>query len=133
MRGSTAKAPPDGERVVARGRKRVLGGEAVRGGQGAQASCAPGLGHQSTVADNRTRTIAAAVEIDEDAGSVRPRRDRPFAIDSIEIDRLEFDIIGDRPDGADLLDPPPAFLPAHRPRLTAQESADGVNFALRHG
>ena len=32
----------------------------------------------------------------------------------------------------DFLDPAPPFLPAHRPRLGAEKSANGVDFALRH-
>ena len=127
-----AQAPPDGQRVVARGRKRMLGGQAVGGGQGAQAPCPSGLGHQSAVADNRTRAIASAMKVDQHAGGVGARDDRPFALDAVEIDRLELDVVRDRPGRPDLLDPATAFFPADRPRLGAEESANGVDFGLRH-
>ena len=127
-----AQAPPDGQRVVARGRKGMLGGQAVGDGQGAQAPCPSGLGHQSAVADNRTRAIASAMKVDQHAGSVGAGNDRPFALDPVEIDRLELDVVRDRPDRPDLLDPASALFPAHRPRLGAEERANGVDFGLRH-
>ena len=114
-----AQPPPDGQRVVARGRKRMLGGEAVGGGQRAQAPCPSGLGHQSAVTDDRTGAIAAAMKVDQHARSVGAGDDRPFAFDPVEIDRLELDVVRDRPDRADLLDPASALFPADRPRLGA--------------
>jgi hypothetical protein len=70
------------------------------------------------------------MKVDQRAGGVGAGNDRPFALDPIEIDRFELDIVGDRPDRADLLDPASPLFPAHRPRLGAQESANGVDFGL---
>ena len=73
------------------------------------------------------------MKVDQRAGGVGAWSDRPFARDSVEINRLELDVARDRPDGANLLDPASAFFPAHWPRLAAQESANGVDFAFSHG
>ena len=127
------QAPPSRQRVVARGRKGMLGGQAVGDGQRAQAPCPSGFAHQSAVAGNRTRAIASAMKIHQHAGIVSARDDRPFTLDPVEIDRLERDIVRDRPDRPDLLDPAPPLFPAHRPRLGAQERANGVDFTLSHG
>ena len=76
----------------------MLRGQAVGGGQRAHAPRPARLGDQSAVADDRARTIAAAMKIDQHAGGVGARNDRPFALDPVEIDRLELDIVRDRPD-----------------------------------
>ena len=73
------------------------------------------------------------MKVHQHAGGVGAGDDRPFAFDAVEIDRLELDVVGDRPDRSDLLDPASALLPADRPRLGAEESANGVDFALSHG
>jgi hypothetical protein len=72
------------------------------------------------------------MKVDQHARGVGAGNDRPFARNAIEVGRLEFHVVRDRPDGANLLDPPPPLFPAHRPRLAAQERANGVDFGFSH-
>src|SRR5208337_5155921 len=79
------------------------------------------------------RAIAAAVEEHQRAGSVAARDDRPFAGDAVAVDRFEHDILGDRPDCADLVQPAATRLPTDRPRLGRQKGANGGDIAYGHG
>src|SRR5580704_19678877 len=85
------------------------------------------------MAHNRARAIAPAVEEEQHPGGIAARNDRPLALEAVNVDRLELDVAGDRPDGANLLDPLAPLLPSDRPRLGLQKVADGVDFALGHG
>ena len=59
------------------------------------------------------------MKVDQHTGGVGAGDDRPFAFDPVEIDRLKLDVIGDRPDRSDLLDPASALFPTDRARLGA--------------
>ena len=72
------------------------------------------------------------MEEEENAGGVTAGSDRPFARHAVEIDRVERDVVGHRPDGADLVEPPAPFGPADGSRLGGQQRADGIDFALAH-
>jgi hypothetical protein len=56
------------------------------------------------MAADRAGTIAAAVEEEENAGGIAACNDRPFPSYAVDIDRLELDVVGDRPDRADFVD-----------------------------
>ena len=73
------------------------------------------------------------MKIHQHAELVSASDDRPFTLEAVKIDRVELDIVRHRPCRPDLLDPPTAFRPAHRPQLGAEESANGVDFTLSHG
>ena len=59
------------------------------------------------------------MEVDQNAGGVGAGNDRPFAFETVEVDRLELNVVRDRPDRSDLLDPASALFPADRPRFGA--------------
>jgi hypothetical protein len=69
------------------------------------------------MAADRAGAIAAAVEEEENAGGIAACNDRPFPSYAVDIDRLELDVVGDRPDRADFVDALAAFGPADGPRL----------------
>ena len=69
----------------------------------------------------------------QDAGGVSAGDDRPFARNAVEIDRLELDVLSDRPNRADLIEAAAALRPADRPRLGAEKRANSVDFGFRHG
>ena len=110
----------------------MLGREAVGDGKRPHAPCPPRFGHHPAVAQNRTRAIASAVKKHQHAGCVAAGRDRRSARHAVEIDRHELHVVSDRPNGTDLFNAAAAFLPAHRPRLGAEKTANGVDFALAH-
>ena len=72
------------------------------------------------------------MKVEQHARSVGVRHDRPFAFDPVQIDRLQLDVVRDRPDRPDLLDPASPLFPADGPRLGAEENANGIDFGLRH-
>jgi hypothetical protein len=73
------------------------------------------------------------MKVQQHAGGIAIRCDRPFSRHAINVDAFEFNIFGDGPDGADFLDALPPFLPADRARLRTQQGAHGVDLALAHG
>jgi prevent-host-death family protein len=87
----------------------------------------------ASVTIRRPRVIAPAMEEQQHPGRIAAGYDRPFALEAIDVDRLELHVAGDRPDGANLLDALAPLLPPDRPGLGLQTVADGVDFALRHG
>ena len=119
---------PRGQRVVARRRKWMLGGQAIGDGQRPHAPCPARFGRHPPVAQDGARAIAAAVKEHQHAGGVAAGRDRPFARHAAEISRLELHVVGDRPHGADLVNAAAALLPAHRPRLGAREEREWRRF-----
>jgi hypothetical protein len=60
-------------------------------------------------------------------GSVAAGNDGPFPRHAIAVDWRKLDVIGDRTNGANLIQALAPGLPAHGPRLGTQESADGVD------
>ena len=126
------QAPPRGQRVVVSGGERMLGREAIADGERAHLPCPSGFGHHPAVAHDRARAISPAVKEHQHPGRVAAGSDRPFARHAVEIGRLELDVAGDRPDRADFVKALAASLPAHRARLGAKQSANGVDFALGH-
>ncbi len=111
----------------------MLRRETIADGERAHCPCPPGFGHHPAVAQDRARAISAAVKEHQHSRRVAGGSNRPFAGHAVEIDRLELDVVGNRPDRPDLVDAIAPLLPAHRPRLGAKKGADSVDFALGHG
>ena len=129
---STAQECPGFQRVVIGGGKGMFRREPVLDRKRPRPCRASRLGHHPPMAHDRARAISAAVKEEQHIGGIAARNDRPFAFEAIDVDRLELDVAGDRPDRANLLDALPPLLPPDRPGLALQKVADGVDFTLGH-
>ena len=116
-----------------RGRVGVFGRPTVIDCKRPRTRIAPGFRHQAAVTDNRAGAVSAAMEIQQHARRPAAGNDRPLTGDAIAIDRLAFHIRRHRPGRSDFIEALPPLRPADRPRLRAQQCADGVDLAVRHG
>ena len=116
-----------------RGRVGMLGRAAVVDRERAHPRRASGLRHHAPMADDRAGAVSAAVKIQQHARRFAAGNDRPFAGHAVAIDRLAFDVGCHRPGRPDLVETLPPLRPADRPRLRAQQCADGVDLAVSQG
>jgi hypothetical protein len=58
----------------------------------------------------------------QDARGIASRRDRPFVRHAVEIDLIKTYVVGDGPDGIDLIQAFAPLLPPHGPRLRLELS-----------
>jgi hypothetical protein len=111
----------------------MLGRQTIAHRQGAHSCCPTRLGHHPAMAHDGAGAIAAAVEKQQNSGSIAAANDRPFTRHSADIDGFEFHVVSRGPVGADLVEAPPPFCPPDRSWLGVQQRANGVNLALTHG
>ncbi len=128
-----AQEAPRGERILMRGRVGMFGRAAVVDCERAHPRRASGLRHHAPMADDRTGAVSAAVEIQQRARRFAAGDDRPFARHAVAIDRLAFHVGCHRPGRSDFVQTLPPLRPADRPRLRAQQCADGVDLAVSQG
>jgi hypothetical protein len=119
------------ERVLDRGWERVLRRKPIAYCQRADAGGAAGLGHHAAVACDRARAIAAAMEEHENLCGITSWRQRPFGRNASGIDRIEADVLCDRRDRADGIEPFAPRRKSHGPRLGPQQRTDRIDF-VRH-
>src|SRR5262249_8127926 len=68
----------------------------------------------------------------QDPRRVTPRNNGPFTRYAAQVDRRKPHILGDRPDGADLVEPLAPLGPADRSGLGPQQGTDRVDLVLAH-
>jgi hypothetical protein len=84
------------------------------------------------MAHDRTGAIATSVEKHQNASSIAARNDRPLPRYAAEIGRSELDILRDRPDGTNLVQPLAPLGPTDGSGLCGQQCTHSVDLVLSH-
>jgi hypothetical protein len=105
----------------------MFGGEPVVERKCAGARRTAGLCDEPPVTGQAARTIASAVKVEEHPVLSAARSKRPLGRDATSIGRFEFDVVRDRPDRTDRLDPFASFGPSNGPRSGSKQLSDRSN------
>lgn len=110
----------------------MLGRQSIADCEGSYAGSSSCLSHHATMALYRAGAVTAAVKKQQDARVVASHNDRPLTRNTVEIDCREFHVVGDRPNGTNVVEALAALCPSLRSRLRGEQGADGFYAHVVH-
>jgi hypothetical protein len=122
-----------GHHVFQRGRERMFRRPPIAERQRARTRRTPDRRRQRTMAVDRSRYVAAAVQKQDRAGRIGCRRGGPFRLDAIGIDPLQPEIRRDAIMPAQAVEPLAPLREPSRTRTCGQDRTNGVDLRIGHG